>query len=115
MSRRTCSGADVSEKSHREGFHHRYRCQSENDWQESDMELAQARDVSAKMVHTTLCIQGSACNSQNFGQVGEQTALREDEERVIVNMQGDHSDNHCGFLTILDNLLTVGQSAGVKE
>ncbi len=30
-------------------------------------------------------------------------------------MRGDHSDEHCGFLTILDNVLTVGRSAGGKK
>ncbi len=55
------------------------------------------------------------CSSQEVGQVSNQTALRGDKEGVIQNVPGDHSDDRCGFLTILDNVLTVGDSAGGEE
>jgi hypothetical protein len=55
------------------------------------------------------------CRSQEVGQVSDQTALREDKEGVIQNVTGDLSDDRRGFLTILDNVLTVGGSARGKE
>ncbi len=55
------------------------------------------------------------CRSQEVGQVGDQTALRENEEGAIQNVTGDLSDDCRGFLTILDNVLTVGVSARGKE
>jgi hypothetical protein len=50
------------------------------------------------------------CHSQEVSQVGDQTALRENKEEAIQNVTGDLSDDRCGFLTILDNVLTVGVS-----
>jgi hypothetical protein len=47
--------------------------------------------------------------------VSDQTALQGDEEGAKQNMPGDHSDDRRGFSTILDNILTVGGSAGSKE
>jgi hypothetical protein len=47
--------------------------------------------------------------------VGDQTALRGDVEGVTENMPGDHSNDRHGFLTILDNILTVGVLAGGEE
>ncbi len=55
------------------------------------------------------------CRSQEVGQVGNQTALWENEEGAIQNVTGDLSDDRRGFLTILDNVLTVGGSARGKE
>ncbi len=50
------------------------------------------------------------CRSQEVGQVGDQTALRENEEGAIRNVTGDLSNDHRGFLTILDNVsLLVGR------
>jgi hypothetical protein len=51
------------------------------------------------------------CSSQEVGQVSNQTAL----QGAIQNMPGDHSNDHLGFLTILDKVLTVSGSAGVKS
>ncbi len=47
--------------------------------------------------------------------MGDQTALRGDKEGVIWNVTGDPSDDRCGFLTILDNVLTVSRSARGKK
>ncbi len=55
------------------------------------------------------------CSSQEVSQASNQTALRGDEEGVIQNVPGNHSDDRGGFLTILDNVLTVGDSAGGEE
>jgi hypothetical protein len=55
------------------------------------------------------------CSSQEVGRVSNQTALRGDKEGVIQNVPGDHSKDRHGFLTILDNVLTVGESAGGEE
>ncbi len=53
--------------------------------------------------------------SQEVGQVGNQTALQENEEGAIQNVTGELSDDRRGFLTILDNVLTVGVSARGEE
>jgi hypothetical protein len=55
------------------------------------------------------------CRSHKVSQVGNQTALRENEEGAIQNKTGDLSDDRCGFLTILDNVLNVGVPARGKE
>jgi hypothetical protein len=55
------------------------------------------------------------CSSQEVSQVGNQTALRGDEEGAIENVPGDHSNDRRGFITILDNVLTVGGMLGVKS
>jgi hypothetical protein len=47
---------------------------------------------------------------KEVSQVGNQTALR--DEGAIENMWGDHKDDHRGFLTILDNVITVSELAG---
>jgi hypothetical protein len=51
------------------------------------------------------------CRSQEVGQLSDQTALQGGEEGAIQNVTGDLSDDRRGFLTILDNVLTVGGSA----
>jgi hypothetical protein len=56
------------------------------------------------------------CRSQGVGQLSDQSALRGDEEGAIQNLIGDLSDDRRGFITILDNVLTVGGSArGEKQ
>ncbi len=56
------------------------------------------------------------CCSQEVGQLSDQTALRGGEEGAIQNVTGNLSDDRRGFLTILDNVLTVGESArGEKQ
>ncbi len=56
------------------------------------------------------------CRSQGVCQLSDQTALRGDKEGAIQNVIGDLSDDCHGFLTILDNVLTVGESArGEKQ
>jgi hypothetical protein len=56
------------------------------------------------------------CHSQDVGQLSDQTALREGEEGAIQNVTGDLSYDRRGFLTILDNVLTIGGSArGEKQ
>jgi hypothetical protein len=55
------------------------------------------------------------CRFQEVGQLSDQTALQEDEEGVIQNVPGDHSDDLHSFLTILDNVLNVGGSTGGKK
>jgi hypothetical protein len=56
------------------------------------------------------------CLSQDVGQLsGDQTALQGDEEGAIQNVPGNHSDDRHRFLIILDNVLTVGGSAGSKK
>ncbi len=52
---------------------------------------------------------------QEVGQLSDQTALRGDEEGAIQNVSGDHSDDRHSFLTIWDNILNVGGSAGGKK
>jgi hypothetical protein len=42
------------------------------------------------------------CHSQEVSQLSDQTALQEGEEGAIQNVTGDLSDDHRGFLTILD-------------
>jgi hypothetical protein len=56
------------------------------------------------------------CCSQEVGQLSSQTALQGGEEGAIQNVTGDLSDDRRSFLTILDNILTVGGSArGEKQ
>ncbi len=56
------------------------------------------------------------CHFHEVGKIGDQTALRENEEGAIQNVTGDLSDDRRGFLTILDNILTVGGLArGEKQ
>jgi hypothetical protein len=55
------------------------------------------------------------CRFHEVGQIGDQTALRENEEGAIQNVTGDLSDDRRGFLTILDNVLTVGVWARGEE
>jgi hypothetical protein len=53
------------------------------------------------------------CRFHEVGQLSNQTALRGDDEGE--NEPGDHSDDRRGFLTISDNVLTVGGSAGGEK
>jgi hypothetical protein len=55
------------------------------------------------------------CRFQEVGQLSDQTALRGDEEGAIQNVPSDHSDDRHSFLTIWDNVLNVGGSAGGKK
>jgi hypothetical protein len=55
------------------------------------------------------------CRFQEVSQLSDQTSLRGDEEGAIQNVPGDHSDDHHSFLTISDNVLNVGGSAGAKS
>jgi hypothetical protein len=55
------------------------------------------------------------CRFQEVVQLSDQTALQGDEEGAIQNVSGDHSDDHQSFLTILDNVVNVGGSAGGKK
>jgi hypothetical protein len=52
------------------------------------------------------------CRSQDQT---DQTALRENEEGAIQNVTGDLRDDCRSFLTILDNVLTLGGSARGEE
>ncbi len=47
--------------------------------------------------------------------MGDQTALLGDEEGAIQHMQGGRNDGCHGSLTFVDNILTVGESAGGEE
>ncbi len=56
------------------------------------------------------------CRSQEVDHLSDQTALQGGKEGAIQNVPGDRSDDRSGFLTILDNVLTVGGSArGEKQ
>jgi hypothetical protein len=55
------------------------------------------------------------CRFQEAGQLSDQTALRGDEEGVIQNVPGIHSDDRRSFLTIWDNALNVGGSTRGKK
>ncbi len=76
------------------------------------MKLAEAHDVLAKTVHA---IFSRICRSQEVSQLSDQTALWGDKEGAIQNLPGDHSDDRHGFLTISDNVLIAGGSAGDKK
>ncbi len=47
--------------------------------------------------------------------MGDQNGLLGDAEGAIENMQGSHGEECRDFLTLLDNTLTVGVSAGSGE
>jgi hypothetical protein len=47
--------------------------------------------------------------------VGDKKALRGGEEGAIENVWGGHGHDPRGLLTILDNVLTVSESAGAEE
>ncbi len=47
--------------------------------------------------------------------MGDQTALQGDEEGAVKNVLGAHSDDRCGCLTILDNVLDVCDTARGEE
>ncbi len=49
---------------------------------------------------------------KEVGQVGDQTALLGDEEEAIQDVRGGHGYGYRSSLTFLDNVLTVGESAG---
>jgi hypothetical protein len=55
------------------------------------------------------------CRFHEVSQIGNQTALQENEEGAIQNVTGDLRDDRRGFLTILDNVLTVGVRARGEE
>jgi hypothetical protein len=56
------------------------------------------------------------CRSQEVGQLSDQTSLQGGEEGAIQNVTGDLSNDRRSFLTILDNILTVGGLArGEKQ
>jgi hypothetical protein len=55
------------------------------------------------------------CRFQEVVQLSAQTSLQGDEEGAIQNVPGDHSDDRQSFLTILDDVLNVGGSAGGKK
>jgi hypothetical protein len=48
---------------------------------------------------------------QQVSQVGTQTDGQGDEEGASQDVRNLHSDNRCGSLTILDNVLTLGEFA----
>jgi hypothetical protein len=52
---------------------------------------------------------------QEVGKVVMPTEGQEDEERANLDLKGVCSDVRCVFLTILENILTVGESAGGEE
>jgi hypothetical protein len=52
---------------------------------------------------------------KEVGPVGDQSALRGDEEGESDSMRGDHSYDRHRFFTILDNVLTLGEAARVKN
>jgi hypothetical protein len=91
-------------------YHANIDAEVENDQRENVIKLPQAHGASARTVYSTLHKDLQLSKSQ-IGR-GNQTALQGDKEGAIENVQGDHSDDLRGFLTILDNLLTVGMSAG---
>jgi hypothetical protein len=84
----------------------------ENDHRESVIKLTQAHNVSFKRF-TPLFTR--ICRFQEVGQLSDQTALRGDKEGAIQNVPGNHSDDRHSFLTIWDNVLNVGGSAGGKK
>jgi hypothetical protein len=47
--------------------------------------------------------------------VGDQTSLSGEEEGAIEKVQDDYSVDSHGFLTISDNILTVGELARGEE
>ncbi len=84
----------------------------ENNRRESVMKFAEDHDVLAKTVHATLhndlpLSRSRPCEQSN--------CFTRDEEGAIQNVIGDHSNDRHGFLTILDNVLTVGGSARGEE
>jgi hypothetical protein len=83
----------------------------ENDHRESVMKLTQAHNVSVKRF-TPLFTR--ICRFQEVGQLSDQTALRGDNcsNPECARQSGD--DRHS-FLTIWDNVLNVGGSAGGKK
>ncbi len=74
---------------------------------ESVRKLAQAYEVSARTVHAAL-MRTSAL--KEVGQVGDQTIFIGDEEGAIQDTQGGR-----GSLRVLNNILTVWESARGKE
>jgi hypothetical protein len=84
----------------------------ENDRRESVMKLTQAHNLSVKRFMPLFT---RICHFQEVGQLSDQTALQGDEEGAIQNVPGDHSDDRHSFLTIWDNILSVGGSAGGKK
>jgi hypothetical protein len=75
------------------------------------MKLNQGHDVSTKTIYTTLNKDLQLSKSQP----DVWNALQGDEEVVIENMRGSHGNDCRVFLTILDNVLTVGESAVSEE
>jgi hypothetical protein len=55
------------------------------------------------------------CRSQEACHLSDRTALQGGEEGAIQNVTGDLSDDRRGSLTILDNVLTVRESARGKK
>jgi hypothetical protein len=76
------------------------------------MKLVQAHDMSAKMVHATFHKDLQLSRSRP----GERSnCLQGEEEGALKNVSGNHSNDRLGFLTILDIVSTVGESAGGNE
>ncbi len=84
----------------------------ENDWQESAKKLAQIYEIEKKGSHHSS--QGSEA-LKKVCHACDRTALWANEEGVSGNAWSDRGDNHWDFLTILDNSLTVCESAGTEE
>jgi hypothetical protein len=80
----------------------------ENDHRETARKLAQAHGVSTKMVHANLCKDPKL--SEKFARWLSKLTRKE-----IKKKQAIHSDFCHGFFTILDNVLTGGESALGEE
>ncbi len=85
----------------------------ENDQQENVMKLAQVHEMLAKMIHSTLHkdLQLSQKSTRWVTKMLYEGMKKGKSESVW----GNHSDDRCNFMTMLYNILTIGESARVKN
>ncbi len=78
--------------------------------------MADQRHLNAKasIADITAKVEEGSAALKEVSQVGNQTALQ-GEEGASHQVHGIPSDNRQRFLTILDNVLTVGELARVEE
>jgi hypothetical protein len=86
----------------------------EDDQQESVMKLAWAHDVSAKRVHVIL--HKNLQLSKKSARWGTKMLYKETKKERLRSCEAvSKMITHCSFLTLLDNFITVGESAGNEE
>jgi hypothetical protein len=76
---------------------------------------AKALEVSTILVHATLYKDLQLLKKSARWMINKLLYVQGEKERASHDVPGVHSNNCCRFLTILDNVLMVGESTGPEE